>query len=210
VLDDAGPTDESLAIRAGRGDLVAFGMLYDRFARRIHAWAVHVVGPDSAEDALQEVFVRAWHHASQFDPARGRYTTWLMAIARHHLGREASRRGRHARVTAASTVDAVLAAVPDPDDDAAESLDRMETAQELLLGLRSLPVEQRQTIVLAYFGGLTQSEIAKQRGIPLGTVKKRIRLGMQKLRRALADAEADLRIQDVPEEAPRLRLVGDE
>jgi RNA polymerase sigma-70 factor (ECF subfamily) len=210
VLHDAEPTDESLAVLAGRGDLVAFGMLYDRYAGRIHAWAVHTLGVDAADDALQEVFARAWRGASQFDPVRGRYASWLMAIARHHLGRELSRRGRHARATAASAVDSVLAGIPDPGDDVADHVDRIETARELLLGLRGLPSEQRQTIVLAYFGGFTQSEIARLRGIPLGTVKKRIRLGMQKLRRAL-EGEGIVRdpAQGV-DERPTLRLVGDE
>jgi RNA polymerase sigma-70 factor (ECF subfamily) len=174
--------------------------VYERYALRVHAWAAHVLGPGSADDAVQEVFVRVWRKAHQFDPERGRFATWLMAIARHHVVRELERSGRERRV-AADDVDAALRSIADP----APSLDDRAWAseQERTLGraLAQLPAEQRRVLVLGYFLGMTQSEMAREIGIPLGTVKKRVRLAMRKLRAALG----------VPDgAAPHLRVMSDE
>ncbi len=71
--------------RTAAGDVGAFTELYDRYARRLHAWCAHVLGVGRAEDAMQEIFLRVWQHAGQFDPERGKFTTWFTAIARHYL-----------------------------------------------------------------------------------------------------------------------------
>ena len=193
-------TDEVLGARIARGDVAAFAAVYERYALRVHAWAAHVLGPGSADDAVQEVFVRVWRKAHQFDPERGRFATWLMAIARHHVVRELERSGRERRV-AADDVDAALRSVADP----APSLDDRAWASErertLGRALADLPAEQRRVVVLGYFLGMTQSEMAREIGIPLGTVKKRVRLALRKLRAALGGSEVA---------APHLRVVTDQ
>jgi RNA polymerase sigma-70 factor (ECF subfamily) len=194
-------SDEELAARTARGDLAAFSLLYDRYARRVHVWASRALGLQAAEDAVQEVFLRVWRHAAQFDADRGRFVTWLMAIARHYVARELDRRGRLARVVAAAEIEALLADAPEPAGDVEQEAARRARAAALLREVKRLPDEQRRIIVLGYFAGMTESEMARQLELPLGTVKKRVRLAMQKLRNAL-DAE----VQD----GPRLRVVHDE
>ena len=172
--------------RTAAGDIGAFTELYDRYARRLHAWCAHVLGVGRAEDAMQEIFLRLWQHAGQFDPERGTFTTWFTAIARHYLVHVLRRESIRRRVAVATEVAAVLerarALAPGPE----ETLAQREDGATLARALRLLPDEQRQVLVLAYFGGLSQSQIAGQLALPLGTVKKRIRLGMGKLRDALA------------------------
>jgi RNA polymerase sigma-70 factor, ECF subfamily len=195
------PTDAELAARIAGGDLAAFSVLYDRHAGRLHVWAVQALGRQAAEDAVQEVFLRVWRHAGQFDPDRGSFLTWLSAIARHHVARELDRRGRSARVLAATEIEALLAEASDPGADVEQQALRRARAVALLRELKGLPAEQRRVIVLAYFGGLTESEMARQLDLPLGTVKKRVRLAMQKLRKVL-----EVEVQD----APHLRVVHEE
>jgi RNA polymerase sigma-70 factor (ECF subfamily) len=123
-----------------------------------------------------------------------------MAIARHHILRELERRGRQRRV-AADDVEAALRSLADP----APTLDERAWAseQERLIGraIAELPADQRRVLVLGYFFGMTQSEMSRSLDVPLGTVKKRVRLGLRKLRVALAGGEAG---------APHLRVLGDE
>jgi RNA polymerase sigma-70 factor (ECF subfamily) len=177
--------DEELARRTARGDMGAFTQLYDRYARRIHAWSAHVVGTGRAEDAMQEIFLRLWQHAGQFDGDRGMFVTWFTAIARHHLVHVLRQDGMRRRLAVAAEITAVLehaaSTVPGPE----ETVGQREDGAALARALRMLPEDQRHVLVLAYFGGLSQSQIANQLAIPLGTVKKRVRLGMGKLRGTL-------------------------
>lgn len=182
------PSDEALVTRVARKDVAAFAILYDRYARRVYAWSAHVVGTAEAEDVVQESFLRLWDKAGQFDARRGRFGSWFMAIARHQIIKQLRRRGADQRVAAADEIERVLgdavAEGRNPDDEASSR----ETASAVLQALESLPTEQRRVIVLAYFAGFTQSAIAKVTGAPLGTVKKRTRLALQKLRERLAAA----------------------
>lgn len=189
------PSDEILAARVATHDLGAFAQLYDRHAARIHAWAAHVLGADAADDAVQEVFLRVWDKARQFDPTRGTFATWLAAIARHHVGAQAARLGRQRVRATADDVGALLAERRDEDDVEAMVLAR-DDERRVADVLATLPVEQRRVLVLGYFFGMSQSEMARALALPLGTVKKRVRLGMQKLRLAFADerATAHLRV----------------
>jgi len=186
--------DEALAAWAARGEVAAFETLYDRHAPWIRAWAAHTLGADSADDALQEVFVRVWRAAPQFDPARGQFVSWLAAITRHHLARQLGRRGGEHRALAAASVEAAIVG-PAPASDVAG---RHEREHVVLEALRRLPVEQRHVVVLAYFAGMTQSQMAEHLAIPLGTVKKRVRLAMRKLR---------LAVEENGMETPTLRVV---
>jgi RNA polymerase sigma-70 factor (ECF subfamily) len=185
--------DEELVERVAAGDLAAFSTLYDRHAQRLYAWSAHVLGPAQAEDATQEIFLRLWQHAGQFDPGRGTFASWFTAIARHHIVRQISRQGSQHRVSAAIEIAEILAVVRCPDPGPDEILGQREDAAALAEALQLLPEEQRLVLILAYFAGLSQSQIASQLSLPLGTVKKRTRLGMGKLRMALGSPGAETR-----------------
>jgi len=181
----AEPSDEVLVARVAKRDVAAFATLYDRYARRIYAWAAHVVGSADAEDMVQEVFVRLWDKAAQFDDRRGRFAWWFIAIARHHLTTQLRRRSLQQRIVAADEIERLLADAPDRSAGPDEVAWSHERGADLLRALATLPSEQRRVLVLAYFAGLSQPEIARHTGTPLGTVKKRTRLALQKLRERL-------------------------
>jgi RNA polymerase sigma-70 factor, ECF subfamily len=183
----SGADDESLAARVAAGDVAAFTQLYERYAQRIYAWCVHTLGAGRAEDAVQEIFLRLWQAAVQFDPTRGRFVTWFFAIARHHLVHELRKAGVRRRAAVAAEIAEVFAA---PTADPAELASARDEAIALVGALLRLPEEQRQVLAMAYFGGLSQSQIAAHLAVPLGTVKKRVRLGMGKLRAALQPPDA--------------------
>ena len=167
------------------GDLAAFGVLYDRYARDVYPFAAHALGRGPAEEVAQDVFVRIWQRAAQFDAARGSVAAWIMAITRHRVVDELRRSGR--RVSAVETIDELLTSAEDPGADVEEHAWLRERRRVVLNAVRELPDEQRRVIMLAYFGGLTQTEIAHELGCPLGTVKKRIRLAFEKLRASLGE-----------------------
>jgi RNA polymerase sigma-70 factor (ECF subfamily) len=164
---------QGLLQRLARGDQAALGELYDLYAGAVHGLAVRVLRDASeAEDVVQEVFVQMWRQAGHYDPTRGRPEAWVCTMARtralDRLRRRVSRREQPSEAAPP------LAESPAP-----------ETALAVRAALGSLPDEQRKAVELAYFDGLTQSEIASRLGQPLGTVKTRIRLGMMRLREAL-------------------------
>jgi RNA polymerase sigma-70 factor (ECF subfamily) len=183
------PSDEALVARVARKDVAAFATLYDRYARRVYAWSAHTLGSEEAEDVVQEAFLRLWDKAGQFDAKRGRFGSWFMAIARHQIVRQLRRRGTDQRVIAADEIERVLADASAHGRDLEAEVWAHEGAAAVRRAVTSLPQEQRRVIVLAYFAGFTQSAIAKITGAPLGTVKKRTRLALQKLRERLADAQ---------------------
>ncbi len=174
-----------------RGDVEALSLLYDRHARAVYAFAAHAIGRSEAEEVVQDCFVRLWRRAGQFDARRGSFTAWFMAIAQNRVVDELRRRGK-GRI-AAEQIESVLMEAVDPAADPEEEAWQRTQSDRLVQALRELPAEQRRVLVLAYFGGLSQSEIAVGLGLPLGTVKKRIRLGLQKLRTAFAEGAEEQR-----------------
>ena len=177
--------DRELVQRVAAGDQQAVATLYERYATPAFSLALRVVGDrESAEEIVQEAFLRVWRHAPSFDPQRGRFASWLLSII-HNLAVNELRR-RRSRPQVAPGADEMLGnlheAAPGPED-LAWAAARRRTIREALV---QLPQAQRQAIELAFFRGLTQMEIAETLGDPLGTVKTRIRLGMQKLNRLLA------------------------
>jgi RNA polymerase sigma-70 factor (ECF subfamily) len=136
-----------------------------------------------AEEVVQDVFVRLWRKADQYDPARGSFSSWLMAIAHNRVIDVVRRRGNG--FPSAEEIEAVLEAAEDPALDPAEEALVSVRSRLVIQALRELPLEQRRVLVLAYFGGLSQSSIAETLGWPLGTVKKRVRLGLRKLQLSL-------------------------
>jgi RNA polymerase sigma factor (sigma-70 family) len=178
-----GPSDESLLAGLAAGDVDAAVAFVRRFQRRVHGLALTIVGdPDAAEDVAQETFLRAWRHAAAYDARRGRVSTWLLAIARN-LAIDAVRlKGgdRADRELLASHL--LVSGGRDEPGDRAGQLDDSERVRAALAGL---PEEQRQAVVLAGCFGRTANEISELEGVPLGTVKTRIRTAMIKLREEL-------------------------
>jgi RNA polymerase sigma-70 factor (ECF subfamily) len=179
------PTDEALVARVCQRDAAALAHLYDRYAAPVYALANHLLGPADAEEIVQDVFLSLWHKAAQYDPARSAFGAWFMAIARHRTLDELRRRGHQQQVRAAEGVERILADAPDPAVGVEEEVWLRASGGAVLRALQRLPEEQRRVLVLGYFGGLSHAAMAQRLGWPLGTVKKRVRLGLQKLRAAL-------------------------
>jgi RNA polymerase sigma factor (sigma-70 family) len=178
-----GPSDESLLAGLAAGDVDAGIAFIRRFQRRVYGLALTITGDlDVAEDVAQETFLRAWRHAAAFDARRGRVSTWLLAIARN-LAIDAVRlRGgdrADRELMAAQLLLGPVAAEP------AERAEQLDDSERVRIALAALPHEQRQAIVLAGCFGRTASEISELEGVPLGTVKTRIRTAMSKLREQL-------------------------
>jgi RNA polymerase sigma-70 factor, ECF subfamily len=178
--------DEDLMPLVERKDPAAFEIVYDRHGGAAYSLAYRIVGDRLvAEDVTQEAFLSVWRSGARFDRARGSVRTWLLGVVRNRaidvLRREAGR---------APTVSLELDTVPEqesrfePTD--AEAL-RRETGRAVRGVLADLPEDQMKVVQLAYFGGLSHSEIAEVLGMPLGTVKGRMRLAMEKLRATLAE-----------------------
>jgi RNA polymerase sigma-70 factor, ECF subfamily len=180
------PSDELLVARVQQRDRAAFTLLYDRHAPVIYALAAHLLNPTDAEEVVQEVFLRLWRRAEQFDPERGSFKPWLLTVARNYIFDQLKRGAHEQRLAALDGINELLADAANPETAVAEVDWSQQRQAAMLVALRDLPAEQRRAIVLAYFGGMSQSAIAEQLGWPLGTVKKRLRLGLQKLRAALA------------------------
>jgi RNA polymerase sigma-70 factor (ECF subfamily) len=178
-------------LRVARGDEQALGALYDRWSPLVFSLCAHILGDDDeAEEAVEETFWQAWRQASRYEGARGAVSTWLVTIGRSRaLDRLRALRRVHEESWSqlADTDRGAIepAAVPSADDPQ-RSAEASERRAKVSAALDALPAEQRETIVLAYFGGLSQSEIAEQTGQPLGTVKTRTRLAMEKLRAQLS------------------------
>ena len=156
--------------------------LYDRYRLILFGLLVRILNSrEEAEDILQEVFVQVWKRAADFDELRGKPFTWLVTLARSRAIDRLRLLNARERVALAAARDA-----PEEASDAALDAFRAEQRQIVADALSQLPEEQRRTLVLAYFEGLTQSEIADRLGSPLGTVKTRMRSGMIKLRGLLS------------------------
>ena len=176
------PTDEDLLLAAAQGDPEAIGRLYDRHQGTMYGLAIRITDDAGlAQDVVQEAMLGVWRNASRFDPGRAKARTWMLALV-HHRAIDALRR-RRASVTLPEPDVPPPAAlvVPDIWDDVVGRLDAMALRD----ALARVPVAQREVIELAYFAGRTQQEIASQVGIPLGTVKSRVRLGLLALRAEL-------------------------
>lgn len=177
-------TDEELIGFVAQNASWAVAELYDRYARLVYSLALRTLNDAaSAEEVVQEVFAKVWRHASSFDPERSKFSTWLTGIARHQCIDELRRRRARPVTEPADEVAAPDWLGGDTEQAAAASLER-ERVQK---ALEQIPPEQRQVIYAAYFQGYSLPEIAKRTGVPLGTVKTRLYLGMEKLRGLLLE-----------------------
>jgi len=170
------------------GDEAALAELYDLWTERVHTLAFWILkDADDAEDVVEETFWQAWRTAGRYDGKRGAGSTWLMLIARSRaLDRLRNRRRREDWTAAPSTASTLLDEVGARRAEIPSALvERTERHSELASALGALPDEQRVAVELAYLEGLSHTEIAARTSQPLGTVKTRIRLAMQKLRQVL-------------------------
>lgn len=182
--------DSHLVSRMAAGEDGALGDLYDRYGRTLYALALAIVRePADAEEVVADAFGQAWRSAGSFDAARGSVGAWLATIARSRAldavrarGRRARAHERAAQLSEEGVAAPIAAAGPDP----ARGAERSEARRLVAQALAALPAPQRAAIELAYFEGLSQSEIAERLSEPLGTIKTRIRAGMEKLRGLLS------------------------
>jgi len=182
-----GPSDAELVRRLSNADGAALSQLYQRFGRPCYSLARRICADEGlAEDVVQEVFLTLWRDRTRFDPSRGGFATWLLTLI-HHKAVDAVRRE--------STIRRRTVAAPEAGEDwsptsvpgADQAAMARVAAGQVRAALHRLPVEQRQVLALAYFGGHTQREIAILTGVPLGTVKSRMFTAVQRLRSLLTD-----------------------
>jgi RNA polymerase sigma-70 factor (ECF subfamily) len=184
--EQAQSTDIQLLKAVARGDEQALATLYDQYRIILFGLLVRILNSrEEAEDVLQEVFMQVWRRAADFDETRGKPFTWLVTLARSRAIDRLRSLGARERVAVAATRD-----VQEETSDAASDAFRSEQRQLVTSALAQLPEEQKRPLVLAYFDGLTQSEIAEKLGAPLGTIKTRMRSGMIKLREVLTGKHA--------------------
>jgi len=184
-MSDAGglgqPSDPELVRRMQGGDEPALELLYGRYAGLIFTLALRIVGdPELAREVLQDTFLKSWNGSESYDARRGRVPWWLMGIARNRAIDLLRSRSHQARMR---EHERLSPRVPEPSD---RGLDVLGVRREVVEALQTLTAVQRQAIELAYYGGLTQAEIARQLGEPLGTIKSRTRDAMERLRASLA------------------------
>ncbi len=186
----AAAVDAELLARVARRDADALSDLYDRFAGLLMSLSRRILGSqEEAEDVLQEVFTQIWDQAPRYDPTRSSVSTWLSLITRSR----SIDRLRSRQVQARTAVSAHEE--NPPEDTSPEGMGNVlheERRSRLLAALSELPEEQRHVLELAFFRGMTQSEISSSTQTPLGTVKTRTLLAMRKLRRALENEIQEL------------------
>jgi RNA polymerase sigma-70 factor (ECF subfamily) len=186
--------DRELVRRMATGDEAALGELHDRFATLVHSVVLRIVGDrEDAEEVLEETFWQAWRQAGRYQEGRGGIGTWLVMMARSRAvdrvrSRRRFREERWAELPGPAETDSGgWDEAPGPLD----SAEADEVRRVVAAAVAGLPPEQRQTVELAYFRGMSQTEIAEATGQPLGTVKTRARLALAKLRDALAVLRED-------------------
>ena len=181
-----GLRDGQLVELVAQQDAGALEALYDRYGRAAFSLARRILTEETlAQDVVQEVFLSLWRDARRFDAGRGTVATYLLSMT-HHRAVDVVRREENLRRW--RTSDEGLELAPDPKARVEDEVEASERRTEVRAALKDLPEPQRQALLLAYFGGYTQREVAALVGVPLGTVKTRMAAGMRKMKEALSDA----------------------
>ena len=171
-------TDTAIVVGIRNGDEQAMAGLYDRYSSIVYSVALRVMGDTgAAEDILQEIFLQLWRHPGAFDASRGSLGAWLAVIARNRAIDAIRKRKPQDDID-----DVVIAS----DVNVEADVDRSRASEKVRSALAGMPESQRAALELAYFEGLTHSEIADKTGEPLGTIKTRIRTGLMTLRKVMA------------------------
>jgi RNA polymerase sigma-70 factor (ECF subfamily) len=179
--------DEELMAIVDRKQPEAFAVLYDRHGGAAYSLAYRIVGDRTgAEDVTQEAFLSIWRSNARFDRARGSVRSWVLSVVRNRAI-DALRRGSGNAPKLDHDDDGLIEASSSGEGTETEAI-RRETSRELRGAIQALPDDQSQVIQLAYFGGFSHSEIADMLSMPLGTIKGRMRLGLEKIRAQLAEA----------------------
>jgi RNA polymerase sigma-70 factor (ECF subfamily) len=170
--------DIELVVRVAKGDELAFLALYDRYASRVHSLTMRILGdPMLAEEATQDTFLKLWSRSRQYLAERGAFLTWLLTIARRVALDRLRLEARRPALSDSENPDVVWQDLPDIESASEESRWR-----SLYFAVQSLQPDYRKVIELAYYQGLSQSEIGEVLGWPLGTVKTRLRAALEQLR----------------------------
>ena len=190
-MDYSSLNDETLLVLIARAQENALSELYDRYSRLVFSVAFNVLADAGrAEEVTQDVFVRVWEKALTYSMEQGKVVNWLASIARHRsidLFRQARSHRENMQI---DWQEADMIDLPDSQNVEWE-VDLTQRSQRIRRAVAQLPAEQKQAVGMAFFQGLTHPEIAEALGEPLGTVKTRIRLGMQKLRSLLDDEQRE-------------------
>jgi RNA polymerase sigma-70 factor (ECF subfamily) len=172
--------------RMAAGESSALGIFYDRWSREVYATAISILRvAQDAEEVVEDTFWQAWTQASRFDASRGQVRSWVLSIARTRALDKLKSVVRRREEQLESAPPELLAKEASADDRIVEE----ERSSVVASALNALPAAQREALEMAYFGGLSQTEIAECTGQAIGTIKTRMRLGMQKLRERLAPAQ---------------------
>ncbi len=175
-------TAQQLVIQLAAGDRTALSQLYDRYSRMIYATAWKSLNSvEDCEEVVLEVFAQIWRIADRFDPDKGTPEQWIFTLARSRILDRLRKIQRLNKVNTIVTAEKEIA-FPTISVDPLESVEIAERQQQVLAALAKIPPEQRQVIEMAYYQGLTHTEIAAATGLSLGTVKTRLRLGLSKLK----------------------------
>jgi RNA polymerase sigma factor (sigma-70 family) len=189
VASAADDADRDVLLRVANGQLDALQELYDTYRTMAYSIALRITSDASlAEDVVQDAFLGAWRNAARYVEGKGSVKTWLLSIVHHRAVDAVRRRRPTVELPEREDIPPSSLTLPDIWPEVAGNLDR----EEIAAALATLSDVQREAIELAYFGGLTQQEIAARTGTPLGTVKSRIRLGLLSMRRALVGDTGNL------------------
>lgn len=180
-------SDRTLIQQIGAGDQKAFGILYDRYKTLVFSLAVKIVDShETAEDITLDVFTQIWKNAKKYHPEKGSVKGWIASLARYRSIDTLRRRKVRSDINRPQWSDVQLEKLPS-NDDTGEALEFAETRKMVSNAIAILPEDQQEVLAMAYFKGYTHRQCAEALNEPLGTIKTRIRLGLQKLREIFKD-----------------------
>ena len=180
-------SDRTLIQQIGAGDQKAFGILYDRYKTLVFSLAVKIADShETAEDITLDVFTQIWKNAKKYHPEKGSVKGWIASLARYRSIDTLRRRKVRSDINRPQWSDVQLEKLPS-NDNTGEALELAETRKKISNAIAKLPEDQQEVLAMAYFKGYTHRQIAEALNEPLGTIKTRIRLGLQKLREIFKD-----------------------